>query len=206
MDEFLRQFPELNEKQGDQLKVFHVELLKFTKALNLISPTTIKDLQNIHFYDCLMAVRSILHAGPEVFDIGSGNGFPGIVLAVVSPDQSIQMIESDRRKAEFLKHVIFKAQIPNARVLNQRVETLPPNSISLAISRAFAPLNEAIPLVDRAFSVGGRYFHMKNENWDEELSRLSSQFGQRWEHEVVQTYQIPGESKKKQVVCGEKRI
>lgn len=83
-------FPELDEKSHDQLKKYFVELQKFNKVVNLISQKTMLNADAIHFGDSIKAcqiVRKKANKNNYLHDLGSGNGFPGLVYAILYPDQ-----------------------------------------------------------------------------------------------------------------------
>jgi 16S rRNA (guanine527-N7)-methyltransferase len=108
------------------LKTFHVELLKFNGKLNLISRNTEREADETHFADSILACQLILAntSSPRIYDFGSGNGFPGLVLAILDPKREVHLVESDMRKCEFLKHMIHLLKLSKVTLLNVRLETL----------------------------------------------------------------------------------
>ena len=102
-------FPDIDDKAHDMLKQYWIELLKFNKAINLISRKTVLNADAIHFADSIMGaqiVRKKANRNEYLYDLGSGNGFPGLVYSILYPDQKVILLDSDERKCEFLKHVI----------------------------------------------------------------------------------------------------
>ncbi|MEQ1723025.1 MAG: RsmG family class I SAM-dependent methyltransferase, partial [Pseudobdellovibrio sp.] len=101
-------FPELDEKTHDLLKKYWLELQKFNKVVNLISQKTMLNADAVHFADSIKAsqtVRKKANKNNYLYDLGSGNGFPGLVYAILYPDQKMILMDSDERKCEFLKHM-----------------------------------------------------------------------------------------------------
>jgi 16S rRNA (guanine527-N7)-methyltransferase len=185
-----------------KLKGFHDELIKFNKTINLISANTIMDADIIHFADCILSIQAILKSGdyPNVHDIGSGNGFPGLIWAILAPKSQITMIDRDSRKVEFVKHVTSQLKLSNARADIMKVEDLPDNSVSCAISRGFATISKSILAVRKSVKLGGSYFHMKGERWGGEVADIPSQLCSIWEPALFYEYDLPSISKKQHMV------
>jgi 16S rRNA (guanine527-N7)-methyltransferase len=186
-------FPNLDAKHQEQLKALHGELLRFTKSVNLISVKTIANADAIHFADCILAADIISKAVKldEIYDVGSGNGFPGLVFAILWPHVKIQMVEVDQRKAEYLKHCISFLGLTNANVLIRAVETLPEKSLQFAVSRGFASLAKSILSTRKVFKKGGMYFHLKGEEWANEIGSIPSQLCTFWSPSLVSEYKLP---------------
>lgn len=200
-------FSDLNPEAAKQLKTFFDELLKFNRTVNLISPKTLPMADLIHMADSILAVRLILkdrNPLEEIYDIGSGNGFPGIVLAVLSPSTQVHLVDSDQRKCEFLKHAASLLQLRNVKVLNQTVETLPEGSIKVGICRGFASISKTILSTRRVVPKGGVFYHLKGENWPAEVGEIPTQLCSVWSPALVSEYKLPVGSVKFGVVKTEK--
>ena len=89
----------------EKLKVYQRLLVKWQKAINLVSPKTIDDAWERHFLDSAQISRLVGPHIKTVADIGSGGGFPGLVLAILRPELEMHLIESDQRKCQFLRAV-----------------------------------------------------------------------------------------------------
>ena len=133
-------------------------LITANKDLNLIGNSTINQIWTRHFLDSSQVIDFIDKNDKCIVDIGSGAGFPGLIIAILSKDRSIplkiKLIEKSRRKIEFLKAVINILQL-DAEVINQNVLEMK-NKINedLIIVRAFKPLKIILQLI-----------HKKAENW-----------------------------------------
>lgn len=131
-----------------QLQIYHDLLVKWQKAINLVSPTTLDDIWARHFTDSTQLAGHI-KPGALVADLGSGAGFPGMVLAIMRPDLKMILIESDNRKSEFLKNVSRETKTP-VTIYNERVEKIlgaegkVPDIIT---ARAFAPLTTILKMI-----------------------------------------------------------
>jgi 16S rRNA (guanine527-N7)-methyltransferase len=201
-------FPELSEAHLSSLARYHSELLRFNARLNLISRNSERDADEGHFADCVKACQMILAAhdlnGREVYDIGSGNGLPGVVLAILSPGTSLQLVESDSRKCEFLKHLIHTLELSNCQVMNVRLETLQDEQLSMAISRGFASLTRALLAINRCFVKGGDFFHLKGSGWSSEIAELPSQLISVWTPSLLGEYSLPVSQARRAIVSTKK--
>lgn len=194
-------FKTMDPKFAEVMKTYHRELMKFNGKLNLISRNTEREADETHFADSLLASELLLkmNLGKKVYDIGSGNGLPGLILAVCKPDVEFALVESDARKCEFLKHMIHVLGLKNCQVMNVRLETL--SGMDVAVSRGFANLSKALLASNRLFNKGGRFYHLKGNNWSREIADIPSQLIAHWKPELVGEYSLPVSQVRRAVVC-----
>ena len=188
-------FPKLSEKVISGLVTYQTELLKFNKALNLISENTTKTAESVHVADCVMAsqmITPLLVAGHPVYDFGSGNGCPGLIFAYLNPSREVILVDRDQRKLEFCKHAASIMALKNVNILVKGVEELPERSVHNAISRGFAPLQKALLIARKPMVRGGRFFHMKGDGWANELANIPTQVFSHWTPSLIGQYRIPG--------------
>jgi len=186
-------FPDLSDGVREKLRTYFDELHKFNSVLNLISARSASDLDLVHISDSILGCQLILEQRPTapVFDFGSGNGLPGVILGILDPTLSVVLIESDGRKAEFLKHVVARLQLKNVSVRNMRVEDLPPDSVKFAVSRGFASIQKALSITRKILAMDGMYFHFKSESWVREVAEIPSQMCRFWLPTLVGGYSLP---------------
>lgn len=187
-------FPDLDAKSREKLKLYFDELVKFNKTLNLVSPKTIPFADAIHFADSIMCSRYIMAHSPEIkeiFDLGSGNGFPGLVLGLLFPAVKVVLVDMDQKKCEFLSHMTTLLGTPNVTVRNVMIEKLEANSVKYAVSRGLMSISKTILLARRIMPVGGIYFHMKAETWSNEVGEIPSQLCSVWTPGLVKDYKLP---------------
>ena len=140
------------------LKKYEDILTKANKSQNLIGNSTINDIWTRHFLDSAQVIDFIDKNDKTLIDLGSGAGFPSLVLAVISKDRKIplkiKLIEKSSKKAKFLKKLIDELQL-NAEVINKNIfEYSKKLSEDVFVARAFKPLKIILPLI-----------HNKAENW-----------------------------------------
>lgn len=192
-------FPDLSLEIVKRLKVFREELIKFNRTLNLVSPKTIPMADAIHFSDSILGSRVIMQSNPrlsEIYDLGVGSGFPGIVFAILYPEVRVHILETDQKKSEFLRHILALTQTKNADVLNSKIDDLKDNSVAHVMCRGFASISKVILLLRRCVPKGGIVYHMKGEQWGMEVSEIPIQLCSLWAPGLVGEYRLPvGEMK-----------
>lgn len=138
-------------------EIYESELKKWQRAVNLVGPATLDDIWHRHFRDSAQLVPLIPPradgAAPIILDVGSGAGFPGLVLAILSatgavppPGFKVHLVEANGRKCAFLREV---ARLTGAEVTvhQKRVESLVPFRVDVITARACAPLPKLLDLV-----------------------------------------------------------
>jgi 16S rRNA (guanine527-N7)-methyltransferase len=136
----------------DRLSVHATLLKKWNPAINLVAKSTLNDIWTRHFLDSVQVFRAARQLSGHWLDIGTGGGFPGMVIAILAaeraPKLTFTFIESDARKAVFLQNVSRETGV-SVNVLTQRAETAPPQAADVVSARAMAPLRDLLPLARR---------------------------------------------------------
>ena len=140
------------------LKKYENTLIKANNTLNLIGNSTIKNIWNRHFLDSVQVIDYIEENDKILIDLGSGAGFPGLVLAITSKDRKIplkiKLVEKSPKKVKFLRDVISELSL-DVEVINRNVLEDPKKLIGdVFVARAFKPLQIILQLI-----------HSKAENW-----------------------------------------
>lgn len=187
-------FPEIEPSVQKNLKLYWDELLRFNKTVNLISPKTVAHADSVHFGDSIKAsqiVRKNNNEIKEIVDIGSGNGFPGLVFGMLYPDVKVTLVDVDQRKCEFLKHVIAKTGTKNVFVDNRGIERYDNASINIAITRGFASIPKAMMTLRKSVQMGGAIYFLKSEEWSQEVLTIPTQLCSIWSPELIGEYSPP---------------
>lgn len=188
-----RWFKDLAPGQLDQLLIYHAELIKFNGRINLISPRTEKIADQVHFADSIMGGRLVLAEtkASKIYDLGSGNGLPGLIMAVLEPRRKFVLVDADARKVEFLKHCVTRLNLKNVEFINGRLEDLEHDSIECAVSRGLASISKALIMSRRATATGCEFYHFKGDSWSKELAEIPSQVLAHWELKDTRSYTLP---------------
>jgi 16S rRNA (guanine527-N7)-methyltransferase len=126
-------------KHGEKLQTYAALLRKWQPSINLVGRSTLNDLERRHFEDSLQLLPLLPPHTRTLLDIGSGAGFPGLVIAAERPDLTVVLVEADQRKVAFLMEVA-RTIAPNAAVKAARIESLAPFPVDVVTARALAPL------------------------------------------------------------------
>ena len=130
----------------------YFDLLKNWQGhINLIGSQSLPVIWRRHFWDSAQLLDRLPPKSSYICDIGSGAGFPGLVLALLAPHIHLTLIESDKRKAAFLREAIIATQMENrVSVINKRVENVKGSDfagpVDVITARALAPLSKLLPL------------------------------------------------------------
>lgn len=153
---------ELSDEVARKLWVHYEELVRWNPTVSLVGPGTADEIVERHYGESLAAIPYLDPRWRVVVDVGSGAGFPGIVLAAAVPKLEVVLVESRERKCAFLETVIRKSALPchclGARVGSTPPEGLPPK-IDLVTSRGVSLSPSALEgLSGRMNAQGGAFF------------------------------------------------
>lgn len=186
-------FPHLEKEKLEQLYIFFVEVLNFNSRLSLISSRTEEEIDRVHFADSILGGKMILEytSKKEIHCFGSGNGFPGIVMASLDSERTFFLVDADARKINFLKYIIDRMELKNCTPIHQRVEDIPYNSVSCIISRALGNISQCLLKSYKVCKEGAEYFHFKGSSWMKEVSDIPIQICSFWSPKLIGEYQLP---------------
>ena len=121
----------------------YIELLeRWQRRINLVGGSTLADAWRRHMLDSAQLVPLLPSDARSLVDLGTGAGFPGLVLAAHRPDLAVRLIEADARKAAFLHEVARMLGLGNVTISIGRIEQLPASPHDVVTSRALAPLGQ----------------------------------------------------------------
>jgi len=163
----------------DRLTTYHELLKKWGARINLVSRATIDDPWMRHFHDSAQLLDLSPTDARLWVDLGSGAGFPGLVIAILAaerrPDLSVQLIESDQRKAVFLREVIRETGV-TADVVAQRIESATACGADVLSARAVAPLAALLEMAHRHLAPSGVALFPKGARYRQELAEALESF------------------------------
>jgi len=173
----------LTDAQIDQVQLFIQDFIKWNAVHNLSAVNNFETLMRAHFLDSMSIVPSVdtylkdLHSLSQikVADLGSGGGFPSIVLAILLPEINFYAIESIKKKTVFLQTIKLRLKLDNYFVVDKRVEVFAkenPNIFDATISRAFTELNNFLDYSKSLIKKDSLIFAMKSQRADEELKKV----------------------------------
>lgn len=155
----------------ERLTVFATVLIKWQAKINLVSPGTIPALWTRHMLDSAQLMQHIPKNASRWLDLGSGGGFPGLVCAAIAQDHhpslQIALVESDQRKAAFLREAARQMGVPVV-VHGCRIADLPPHRADVLTARALAPLPELFDMAHIHLASSGICLFQKGARYDVE--------------------------------------
>ncbi len=147
----------------------YLELLRrWQRAINLVGQETLRDPWRRHMLDSAQLFEHLPATCRNLVDLGSGAGFPGLVLAIMGVPE-VHLIESDRRKAQFLREVA-RATRTAVTIHRQRIEDMPGWPADLVTARALAPLPRLLDLVERFLAADSVCLFLKGRSVHDELT------------------------------------
>ena len=156
----------------ERLQIYAGLLEKWNPAINLVSKTSLKQVWARHFVDSAQIFDLASEKSGHWLDIGSGGGFPGLVVAIVAaeqaPDLRFTFIESDLRKCAFLEAVSRDTNIP-VTILPERIENVDPQKADILSARALAPLKDLLVFAERHLKPGGQALFSKGASYRQEM-------------------------------------
>jgi len=163
----------------DRLSIYVDLLNKWQKSINLVGPKTVADVWRRHILDSAQLFSYIENRDNLVFDLGSGAGFPGLVLAIMGA-KNVVLMESNQKKCSFLGEVIRQTACP-AKVFNGRIKDYPEQKTAKYItSRALAPLDQLCAWSYPLLVPKGKCLFLKGETYKQELTLCQK----KWNIEV----------------------
>ena len=156
-------------------------LLKWNRKINLTAITNPSEVVERHFLDSLMMLPLLpppASPGMALLDIGSGGGFPGIPLKIVRPDLQVVLVDSVRKKCDFMNEVIRSLDLKNCQALHLRLEEDAPSTVGtfdVMTSRAALSLRSLVQITRHLFRPEGRMIAFKGADIEEEKEEA-----QRW--------------------------
>lgn len=176
-------FADVSRETRERLDIYHAALLKWQKAINLVAPSTLAEAWTRHFVDSLSVFRATDNRAGHWLDIGSGGGFPGLVCAVLAaearPDLRFTLVDSDLRKATFLRNVAREMGL-STTVHAARVDALPPQDADVISARALAALPALCAMAQPHLVQAGICLFQKGARWQSELASARGD----WQMEV----------------------
>ena len=169
----------LTENMQKQLEMYKNLLLEWNEKINLTAITDEEEILVKHFVDCLYCAKYIKKEDKKIIDVGTGAGFPGLVLAIYFPDKEFTLLDALNKRLVFLEDVINKLGLKNVKLVHGRAEEIVRidnlyENYDIAVSRAVAQLPILLEYISPYIKVNGKCIVMKGDNVDEEIKVSSN--------------------------------
>lgn len=160
----------VSRETTERLTLYLDLLRQWQKAINLVGASTLADPWRRHILDSAQLFQYLPAGCSSLADLGSGAGLPGLVLAAMGVPE-VHLVESDRRKAQFLREAARHMDMPGVAVHAVRIESLS-LAVDVVTARALAPLAQLVPMARPLLRPGGRLVLLKGRGVDAELTAL----------------------------------
>lgn len=162
----------VSDMQAQQFETYFNFLVQENEKYNLTAIIEFEDVVNKHFIDCALAAQ---YFEGKVLDVGSGAGFPGVVLAILKPELDILLLDSLNKRINFLNALIEKLELKNVRTIHSRIEDLKEKeSFDFVTARAVANLSTLSEYLLPFVKVGGKAIIYKGAEFFEEVEKSQS--------------------------------
>lgn len=176
--QWLRALPECDEEAWVRLETLVAMLVEENRQQNLVSAASLEQVWLRHIVD---SAQLLPHVPRETstpwLDLGTGAGFPGLVIAALRPECQVVMVESRARRIEWLDRARIAMGLENARVVGQRLELVESFPVSVISARAFAPLEKLLTISSRFSTSDTVWLLPKGRSAKQELEDL-----RKWRH------------------------
>jgi 16S rRNA (guanine527-N7)-methyltransferase len=172
---FLEEMRELrldvSRETRDQLEALVLTLGRWQKAINLVGKGTLAEIWTRHVLDSAQLLPLIPKEARTLVDLGSGGGFPGLVIAALRPSLEVTLIESDARKGAFLGEAGRRMGLKNQpKIVISRIEAAPASNAEIVTARALAPLGQLLAWAAPHRSDTAICLFHKGKDWQAELN------------------------------------
>lgn len=200
-EQFINELKKININMSDdtlkKLEIYYHMLVEENQKYNLTAITEESQVYLKHFYDSICIVKIVDLNDQYLLDIGTGAGFPGLVLKIVFPNLKIDLLDSTNKKCMFLQKVIDTLELKNINVINSRAEEYAKENrekYDLVTSRAVAPLKHLLEYSIPTLKVNGSFISLKS-NISEETKNISNYHKKMFltQEEIIE-YELPYEN------------
>jgi len=156
----------------ERFQTYLTTLYSYRGRLHLLSHRDYERISRRHFLTSLVAYPHVKNH-VRVCDVGAGAGFPSIPLKILLPDIGFVLFESNRKKAEFLEHLVDRLGLEGVRVVNSRAESHAGQGFDLVLLKAVGKIDKLMKIVDALVVPGGEAIFFKTQDVDTELRRAA---------------------------------
>ncbi len=185
-----------------KLDIYYHLLSQENQKYNLTAITEEKEVYLKHFYDSLTIIKSVKLNNQKILDIGTGAGFPGMVLKIFFPNLKIDLLDATTKKCQFLNLVIKELALQDINVINCRAEEYTKKvreHYDIVTSRAVAPLKHLLEYSISALKVDG-YFVALKSNLTDDLKNISNYYQKLFlADENIITFTLPIENSQRSI-------
>ena len=200
-EEFLKELEELNiiptNTQQEQLEKFYQLLIEWNEKINLTRITNKEDVYLKHYYDSLTLAKVVDFTKIDTLcDVGTGAGFPGIVLKIMYPNLKVTLIDSLQKRINYLNEIIKILNLENIEAIHTRGEDYK-GSFDLVTSRAVANIEKLVDYTMHLVSKNGIFVAMKGNAEEEFTTEVEKKLSKKYQIIKKEEFLLPKENSKR---------
>ena len=208
-EEFIKYLEELNiyptEDQLQKLEKFYNLLVEWNQKINLTRITTKEDAYLKHFYDSLTITKEIdLSKVKTLCDVGTGAGFPGIVLKIMYPNLKVTLIDSLQKRVNYLNTIIKDLELDNIEAIHSRGEDYK-GSFDIVTSRAEANIEKLVSFTMHLVDKDGIFIAMKGDIDKELTNSVEKEISKKYKIVKINKFLLPIENSNRSLVIIKKK-
>jgi 16S rRNA (guanine527-N7)-methyltransferase len=210
--QFIEELEKLNifltEEQKQQLETYYELLIEWNQKINLTAITEKEEVYLKHFYDSLTLIKKCdLTQNIKLCDIGTGAGFPGIVLKIVFPNLKVTLVDALNKRIQFLNIVIDTLKLKNIETIHDRMEEYSKKNIEkfdIVTARAVSHISNLLEYSASSVKIGGMLIFMKGDMKEELKEYQNATFLLNLEYVSKEEFYLPVEKSKRTLICFKK--
>ena len=190
----------LSKKQLEQLDKYYELLIEWNEKINLTRITEYEDVYLKHFYDSLTIAKVVdLSTKQTLCDVGTGAGFPGVVLKIVYPNLKITLVDSLQKRVNYLNEIVKELGLEDIHAIHSRGEDFK-ETFDVVTARAVANIEKLVTYTMHLVNKNGIFVAMKG-NIDEELtSQVEQKISRKYKIEQVEKFLLPIENSNRSLI------
>lgn len=195
----------LTEDQLKKLNKFYNLLIEWNQKINLTRITNKDDVYLKHFYDSLTIVKEVdLTKVNTLCDVGTGAGFPGIVLKIVFPNLNITLVDALQKRVNYLNKVIEELELKNIKAIHIRAEDLK-ETYDIVTARAVANIEKLITYTMHLVNKDGKLVALKGNIEEELTDKVKQKINNKYHIKTINKFLLPKEQSHRSIVIIEKK-
>ena len=195
----------LTEDQLKKLNKFYNLLIEWNQKINLTRITNKEDVYLKHFYDSLTIVKEVdLTKVNTLCDVGTGAGFPGIVLKIVFPNLNITLVDALQKRVNYLNKVIEELELKNIKAIHIRAEDLK-ETYDIVTARAVANIEKLITYTMHLVNKDGKLVALKGNIEEELTDKVKQKINKKYHIKTINKFLLPKEQSHRSIVIIEKK-
>ena len=174
-----------SKTEKEKIELYVQEALAFNKKHNLFIRANRDEVFEKDILDCVPLVEKV-EKGSKILDLGSGGGFPGVVLAILRPDCEVHLLEKSQKKCYFLNKIKDVLGLPNIKVLKHTItKSNKLESYSIITARAFSSTEKILSLTEKNLKKDGKYLLLKGriEKIEKEMTAINTN---NYKYEIIE--------------------